>query len=66
MFLRELFEKEYKKSKTLEASIFFTLRKASYMGYLYPGEKLVENELAQKLGVSRTPIRTAILRLEKD
>ena len=66
MFLRELFEKEYKKSKTLEVSIFFTLRKAIYMGYLYPGEKIVENELAQKLGVSRTPIRNAILRLEKD
>jgi len=66
MFLRELFEKEREKSKTLEASIFFTLRKAIHMGYLYPGEKLVENELARKIGVSRTPIRAAILRLERD
>ena len=65
MFLRELFEKECKKSKTIEASVFSTLRKAIYIGYLYPGEKLVENELARKIGVSRTPIRAAILRLER-
>ena len=66
MFLRELFEKECKKSETLEVSVFSTLRKAIYMGYIYPGEKLVESELAREISVSRTPIRAAILRLERD
>ena len=31
-----------------------------------PGEKLNESELAQGLGISRTPVREAINRLEKE
>lgn len=33
-------------------------------GEYRPGDRLVENELAEKLGVSRTPIREALQRLE--
>ncbi len=34
------------------------------MGVLRPGEKVVDKELAEHLGVSRTPVREAIRRLE--
>lgn len=44
--------------------VFQTLRKAILTGELKPGERLMEIHLADKLGVSRTPIREAIHKLE--
>lgn len=44
--------------------VFNTLRQAILRGELSPGERLLEIHLANKLGVSRTPIREAIRKLE--
>ena len=44
--------------------VFDTLRKAILSGQLKPGERLMEVHLASRLGVSRTPIREAIRKLE--
>ena len=44
--------------------VFNTLRRAILRGELKPGERLMEIQLANKLGVSRTPIREAIRKLE--
>ena len=44
--------------------VFNTLRQAILRGELKPGERLMELKLANKLGVSRTPIREAIRKLE--
>ena len=44
--------------------VFNTLRQAILTGDLKPGERLMEIHLANKLGVSRTPIREAIRKLE--
>lgn len=44
--------------------VFNTLRQAILRGELKPGERLLEIHLANKLGVSRTPIREAIRKLE--
>jgi len=44
--------------------VFKTLRQAILKGDLKPGERLMEIQLANKLGVSRTPIREAIRKLE--
>ncbi len=44
--------------------VFHTLRQAILKGELEPGERLMEIQLAEKLGVSRTPIREAIRKLE--
>lgn len=44
--------------------VFNTLREAILRGELKPGERLMEIQLANKLGVSRTPIREAIRKLE--
>jgi GntR family transcriptional regulator, rspAB operon transcriptional repressor len=42
------------------------LRAAIVAGDLRPGTRLSENELADALGVSRTPVREALLRLRED
>lgn len=44
--------------------VFQTLRNAILKGELQPGERLMEIQLAQRLGVSRTPVREAIRKLE--
>ena len=44
--------------------VFNTLRQAILKGELKPGERLMEIQLANKLGVSRTPVREAIRKLE--
>ena len=44
--------------------VFNTLRQAILRGVFKPGERLMEIQLANKLGVSRTPIREAIRKLE--
>ena len=46
--------------------VFNTLREAILKGDLQPGERLMELQLAAKLGVSRTPIREAIRMLEQE
>ena len=44
--------------------VFNTLRQAILTGELKPGVRLMEIHLANRLGVSRTPIREAIRKLE--
>ncbi|NLD45658.1 MAG: GntR family transcriptional regulator [Clostridiaceae bacterium] len=50
--------------KPLREVIFDTLREAIIAGELKPGERLMEVKLAEKMGVSRTPVREAIRKLE--
>ena len=44
--------------------VFNTLRQAILTGDFLPGERLMEITLAKRLGVSRTPVREAIRKLE--
>ncbi|NLM73484.1 MAG: GntR family transcriptional regulator [Clostridiaceae bacterium] len=46
--------------------IFDTLRKAIINGDIKPGERLMEVSLAEQMGVSRTPVREAIRKLEAE
>lgn len=48
----------------LREVVFNTLRDAILTGELKPGEHLMEIQLAERLGVSRTPVREAIRKLE--
>jgi len=50
--------------KPLREVIFDTLRQAIIVGELKPGERLMEVQLSEKMGVSRTPVREAIRKLE--
>ena len=46
--------------------VFNTLRQAILKGELKPGERLLEIALAERLGVSRTPVREAMRKLEQE
>lgn len=48
----------------LREVVFNTLRQAIIQGEFQPGERLMEVTIANKLGVSRTPVREAIRMLE--
>ncbi len=50
--------------KPLREVVAETLREAIVNGTLSPGERLMEIQLAEELGVSRTPVREAIRKLE--
>ena len=50
----------------LREVVFNTLRQAILKGELKPGESLMEIALAERLGVSRTPIREAMRKLEQE
>lgn len=50
--------------KPLREIVFESIRGAIISGVLKPEERLMEVQLAEKLGVSRTPIREAIRKLE--
>ncbi|SMC72434.1 GntR family transcriptional regulator [Sporomusa malonica] len=50
--------------KPLREVVAETLREAIVNGILKPGERLMEIQLAEELGVSRTPVREAIRKLE--
>jgi DNA-binding GntR family transcriptional regulator len=49
--------------RTLGSDVFEALRKMAISYEMKPGERLNELDLAEKLGVSRTPIREALKRL---
>jgi DNA-binding GntR family transcriptional regulator len=51
---------------SLEEHVYRELRDMVMRGDLVSGQKLVQEELAAKLGVSRTPLRSAIANLERD
>lgn len=50
--------------KPLRDVVFENIRSAIMEGTLRPGERLMEIQLAEQLGVSRTPVREAIRKLE--
>lgn len=48
------------------AQAYETLRREILSGALAPGMRLIEVDLAARLGLSRTPVRAALARLEAD
>lgn len=60
------FEASMSEYLPLRDVVFNTLRQAILRGDLKPGERLMEISLANKLGVSRTPVREAIHKLEQE
>lgn len=50
--------------KPLRDIVFDAIKEAILTGRLKPGERLMEVQLAEEMGVSRTPVREAIRKLE--
>ncbi len=58
--------KPIERHQTLREKILETIRDAILKGQLKPGEKVAEPELAERFGISRTPIREAFRQLESE
>jgi DNA-binding GntR family transcriptional regulator len=58
--------KNIEKHLTLREKILEAIRDAIISGELKPGEKVAEPELAERFGISRTPIREAFRQLESE
>jgi len=52
--------------KSLGEHVFDSLKQAIVRGNMSPGEWLVESHIAETLGISRTPVREAIHKLERE
>lgn len=52
--------------RPLRETVCEVLRDAIRRGVLEPGERLMEVQLAEELGISRTPVREAIRKLEQE
>lgn len=57
---------DMEEGESLRDAVYHTLKKAIMTGVLVPDERLMEIPIANQLGVSRTPVREAIQRLEKE
>lgn len=53
-------------AETLEDKVYSILRDKILTGELISGQKLVQEDLASELGVSRTPLRSAIAQLNRE
>jgi DNA-binding GntR family transcriptional regulator len=56
----------HERRRGASGTAFAWLRQEILSGRMRPGQALSENEIAQRLGVSRTPVREAIIRLESE
>ncbi|MBZ9752363.1 GntR family transcriptional regulator [Deinococcus sp. HMF7604] len=56
----------FERPSLVRDGVYDHLRRAVLDGELAPGERLGEVELGQQFGVSRTPIREALMRLTQD
>src|SRR5262249_59008431 len=52
--------------RSLSESAYLSLRQAIHSGRFRPGDRIREAEIALWLGISRTPVRDALQRLEGD
>ena len=58
--------KNIKQDNSLSDKVYQQLFKSLITGNLSPGQKITEAELAKAMGISRSPIREALMRLAKD
>ena len=54
------------KKKSLREEVYESLRKSILHGKLKAGQRLIEEQLANQVGISRTPVREAFHKLERD
>jgi DNA-binding GntR family transcriptional regulator len=58
--------KSLRQRKPLGQMVYENLRQAIVRGGIAPGTRLVENQIAEAQGISRTPVREAIHKLERE
>ncbi len=61
-----MFNINMQEHKPLRELVYEELRKLITTGQIKPGTRMMEIDIAESMGVSRTPVREAIRQLEKD
>lgn len=64
--LQGIIDRHGRQFSTVGGMVYEVLRESIARGVLAPGERLRQDELAEAIGVSRIPVRSALLRLESD
>ena len=59
-------ENNFKERRSLGQDVFEYLKKAIIDQTITPGSRLVESKIADMLGISRTPLREALHKLERE
>ncbi len=59
-------EIQVSKKKSLREEVYESLKKSILHGKLKAGQRLIEEQLAHQVGISRTPVREAFHKLERD
>jgi len=54
------------KKKSFREEVYGSLKKSILHGKLKAGQRLIEEQLADQVGISRTPVREAFHKLERD
>ena len=55
-----------KPTKTIRQKVYEHLRETILNGEIKPGERVVESDIASRIGASRTPVREALHTLERE
>jgi DNA-binding GntR family transcriptional regulator len=55
-----------KPGKTIRQKVYEYLRESILSGEIHPGERIVESDIASRIGTSRTPVREALHSLERE
>lgn len=55
-----------KKRKSFREEVYESLRRSILHGHLKAGERLIEEKIARQMGISRTPVREALHKLEQE
>lgn len=55
-----------KAAESLADNAYYALRNRLMQGLVFPGEAMLEEQISAMLGMSRTPVRTALTRLEAE
>ena len=63
---KEMLDFSLQNHRPLRELVYDQLKKEILVGNITPGTRMMEVELADELGVSRTPVREAIRKLEKE
>jgi DNA-binding GntR family transcriptional regulator len=53
-------------AKSLESAVYDAVRERIISGHLRPGDPLVEAQLSEEFGISKTPVREALISLGRD
>jgi DNA-binding GntR family transcriptional regulator len=63
---RSIVDRNSRQFRTVGDMVYEVLRESILKGVFQPGERLRQDQLAEAIGVSRIPVRSALLQLESD